>query len=64
MKELVRHPHRRPDHRPSGGCYRRMRKGEDGQSLVEFALIVPVLFIMLVGVAFIAQGFNLQMVLH
>jgi hypothetical protein len=27
-------------------------------------LIVPVLFIMLVGVAFIAQGFNLQMVLY
>ncbi len=40
------------------------RRGEEGQSLLEFALIVPVLFIMLVGVAFIAQGFNLQMVLY
>jgi hypothetical protein len=31
---------------------------------LEFALIVPVLFIMLLGVAVIAQGFNLQMVLY
>jgi hypothetical protein len=44
------------------GVYR--RRGEGGQALLEFALIVPVLFIMLVGVAFIAQGFNLQMVLY
>lgn len=42
----------------------RARRREEGQSLLEFALIVPVLFIMLVGVAFIAQGFNLQMVLY
>jgi len=40
------------------------RRREDGQSLLEFALIVPVLFIMLIGVAVIAQGFNLQMVLY
>lgn len=40
------------------------RRGEQGQSLLEFALIVPVLFLMLVGVAYIAQGFNLQMVLY
>ena len=39
-------------------------RGEQGQSLLEFALIVPVVFLMLVGVAFIAQGFNLQMVLY
>lgn len=51
MKQYSRH-----------GVYR--RRGEEGQSLLEFALIVPVLFIMLVGVAFIAQGFNLQMVLY
>lgn len=39
-------------------------QGEAGQSLLEFALIVPVLFLMLIGVTFIAQGFNLQMVLY
>jgi len=45
--------------------YRRKiaRRSESGQSFVEFALIVPVLFLMLTGVTFIAQGFNLQMVL-
>jgi hypothetical protein len=43
---------------------RASRRGEEGQSLLEFAFIVPVLFIMLIGVAFIAQGFNLQMVLY
>jgi hypothetical protein len=37
---------------------------EAGQSLIEFALVVPVLFVMLLGVIFIARGFNLQMVLH
>lgn len=42
----------------------RTKRGEQGQSLVEFALIVPMLFLMLIGVAFIAQGFNLQMVLY
>ncbi len=40
------------------------RRGQSGQSLMEFALIVPVLFLLLLGVAFIAQGFNLQMVLY
>ena len=40
------------------------RRSEDGQSFVEFAFIVPFLFIMLVGVTIIAQGFNLQMVLY
>lgn len=38
--------------------------GESGQSLMEFALVFPVLFLLLVGVTFIAQGFNLQMVLY
>ncbi len=56
MRELSDHPLR---HDRGKG-----RRGEEGQSLLEFALIVPVLFIMLVGVAFIAQGFNLQMVLY
>ncbi|MEO6726286.1 MAG: TadE family protein [Blastocatellia bacterium] len=40
------------------------QRREQGQALLEFALIVPVLFIMLLGVAVIAQGFNLQMVLY
>ena len=40
------------------------RRREHGQSLLEFALILPVLFLLLVGVVFIAQGFNLQMVLY
>lgn len=43
----------------NGSC-----RGETGQSLIEFALVVPVLFVMLLGVIFIARGFNLQMVLH
>lgn len=49
--------------RPVGASGPRARR-EDGQALLEFALTVPVLFLMLVGVAFIAQGFNLQMVLY
>lgn len=40
------------------------QRREQGQALLEFALIVPVLFIMLLGVVVIAQGFNLQMVLY
>jgi len=40
------------------------RRGEAGQSLLEFALIFPILFLLLVAVTFIAQGFNLQMVLY
>lgn len=43
---------------------RRGQRAERGQALLEFALIVPFLFIMLLGVAVIAQGFNLQMVLY
>jgi len=54
-----------PLHRRSGETGRRYRRrGEDGQSLMEFALIFPVLFLLLIGVTFIAQGFNLQMVLY
>jgi hypothetical protein len=56
MKESFNHPHRRR--------VRIRRRSEHGQSLIEFALIVPGLLIMLIGVAFIAQGFNLQIVLH
>lgn len=40
------------------------KKREQGQALLEFALILPILFIMLLGVVVIAQGFNLQMVLY
>ena len=40
------------------------QKTEQGQALLEFALILPILFIMLLGVAVIAQGFNVQMVLY
>ncbi|HMV83869.1 MAG TPA: pilus assembly protein [Blastocatellia bacterium] len=40
------------------------KKQEQGQALLEFALILPILFIMLLGVVVIAQGFNLQMVLY
>ncbi len=39
------------------------QKTERGQAIVEFALIVPMLFLMLIGVVFFAMGFNLQMVL-
>jgi TadE-like protein len=41
---------------------RKVRR-ENGQSIIEFALIVPMLFLMLVGVVYIAQGFNLQLVM-
>jgi len=40
------------------------RKAERGQALLEFAMIVPMLFLMLVGVAYFAMGFNLQQVLN
>jgi len=40
------------------------RRSEQGQSFLEFAMIVPVLFIMLLGVTIIARGFNLLMVLQ
>jgi hypothetical protein len=58
--KAVLHRHRLV-HRPRR---RLLARSEQGQSFLEFALIVPVLFLMLIGVAFIAQGFNLQMVLY
>jgi hypothetical protein len=56
------HVQRRLTIRPSP--LRLRQSGESGQSLLEFALIFPVLFLLLIGVTFIAQGFNLQMVLY
>jgi len=37
---------------------------ESGQSLIEFALVFPLLFLFLIAVTLVAQGFNLQMVLN
>lgn len=37
---------------------------EQGQAIVEFALIMPILIILLMGVVFFAMAFNLQMVLN
>lgn len=56
MKTLARRPDRRRG--------KITRRSERGQSFLEFALIVPVLFIMLLGVVVMSQGFNLQMVLY
>lgn len=59
MRMFTNHPRYRRQ------CGRKTaRRSEQGQSFLEFALIVPVLFIMLLGVAVISQGFNLQMVLY
>jgi hypothetical protein len=44
--------------------FSRSARLQGGQAVVEFALIVPMLFLMLVGVVYIAQGFNLQVVLY
>lgn len=43
---------------------RRDQQREQGQALIEFALMILILFVMLIGVSIIAQGFNLQMVLY
>lgn len=40
------------------------RHSEDGQAIIEFALVLPILIIMLLGVVFFAMAFNLQMVLN
>lgn len=40
------------------------RRKEQGQALIEFALMVLILFVMLIGVSVMAQGFNLQMALN
>jgi TadE-like protein len=54
---------------PIGVCRRpnarlARRRSERGQSFLEFSLILPVLFLLVLGVSIIAQGFNLQMVLY
>ncbi len=59
MRMFTNHPRYRRQFRRKTA-----RRSEQGQSFLEFALIVPVLFIMLLGVAVISQGFNLQMVLY
>jgi Flp pilus assembly protein TadG len=58
MKTLtasIHPPHRLP---------RLRRHLERGQAIVEFALVMPVLVILLFGVVFFAMAFNLQMVLN
>jgi hypothetical protein len=41
----------------------RTARTERGQAVVEFAMVLPVLFLLLVGVIFFASAFNLQQVL-
>lgn len=41
-----------------------LRRVERGQAIVEFALVMPILIILLFGVVFFAMAFNLQMVLN
>ncbi len=40
------------------------RRPEQGQAIVEFALVMPILILLLMGVVFFAMAFNLQMVLN
>jgi uncharacterized protein (UPF0333 family) len=40
------------------------RRAERGQAIVEFALVMPILILLLFGVVFFAMAFNLQMVLN
>lgn len=40
------------------------RRAEQGQAIVEFALVMPILILLLFGVVFFAMAFNLQMVLN
>lgn len=42
----------------------RNRRSEQGQAIVEFAMVMPILVILLMAVVFFAMGFNLQMVLN
>src|SRR5262245_18837576 len=51
-------------HQDSLGSSLSARRIEGGQAVVEFAFVLPLLFILLLGVLFISQGFNLQMVLY
>lgn len=41
-----------------------VRRAERGQAIVEFALVMPILIILLFAVVFFAMAFNLQMVLN
>ncbi len=54
MNKLT-HLHRYPD---------LTQRAERGQAIVEFALVMPILIIMLFAVVFFAMAFNLQMVLN
>jgi len=45
------------------GWVARWGRGEDGQALVEFALVVPVLLFMILGLAEFARAWNTQQVL-
>lgn len=40
------------------------RRAEHGQAILEFAVVMPILIILLLGVVFFAMAFNLQMVLN
>lgn len=42
----------------------KLRRAEHGQAIVEFALVMPILIILLFAVVFFAMAFNLQMVLN
>lgn len=42
---------------------RNARKTQRGQAVVEFAMVLPVLFLLLVGIIFFARAFQLQQVL-
>ncbi|HEX4949644.1 MAG TPA: TadE family protein [Blastocatellia bacterium] len=40
------------------------RRGERGQAILEFAVVMPILFLLLFAVVFFAMAFNLQMILN
>lgn len=46
------------------GALGAVRRQEQGQAIVEFALVMPILIILLMAVVFFAMAFNLQMVLN
>jgi hypothetical protein len=41
-----------------------LRHVQQGQAIVEFAMIMPILVLLLLGIVFFAMAFNLQMVLN
>jgi Flp pilus assembly protein TadG len=45
------------------GCAARLRRADEGQALVEFALIVPFLLVFLVGIVEFGRAWNLHQVL-